>query len=520
MTDNVARAVEKIEQAGAGPALAQIHRGIEKESLRINPDGSLSNAPHPSALGSPLTHPYITTDYSEALLEFVTPVCNSVPDVLQSLYSIHQFVLQNIGQEHLWVASMPCILGGEEAIPIARYGSSNIGQMKHVYRRGLAHRYGRTMQSIAGIHFNFSLDDEFWRQWHKCNNPTTSLRDFKSSSYFGLLRNFYRVLWAVLYLYGASPAVCKTFLSGREHPLESFGHGTFFLPHATSLRMGDMGYQSDVQSSIQIELDDVNGYCESLLKATKTVYPKYQEIGIKTDDQYRQLNANLLQIENEYYAPVRPKRVARSGEKPTSALRQRGVEYIEVRSIDLDPFLPVGIDESGIQFLELLLIGCLFDDSPPLGNREMARLRAVQDQIVLNGRDPNITILSDQGEQTVADAGKNLLLQLTPLAELLDSCGETGYRRSLTQQQEKFEAPELTPSARILEIMRDRDISFFQFAMEQSLSHQQLFQNHTLTPEENRRFVDEAQYSIQCQQALEAADTSPFDQFLEQYFSN
>ena len=187
MTDNVARAVEKIEQAGVGPALAQIHRGIEKESLRINPDGSLSNAPHPSALGSPLTHPYITTDYSEALLEFVTPVCNSVPDVLQSLYSIHQFVLQNIGQEHLWVASMPCILGGEEAIPIARYGSSNIGRMKHVYRRGLAHRYGRTMQSIAGIHFNFSMDDEFWRQWHKCNNPTTSLRDFKSSSYFCLL---------------------------------------------------------------------------------------------------------------------------------------------------------------------------------------------------------------------------------------------------------------------------------------------------------------------------------------------
>ena len=193
----------------------------------------------------------------------------------------------------------------------------------------------------------------------------------------------------------------------------------------------------------------------------------------------------MLQIENEYYAPVRPKRVARSGEKPTSALRQRGVEYIEVRSIDLDPFLPVGIDESGIHFLELLLIGCLFDDSPPLGNREMARLRAVQDQIVLNGRDPNITILTDQGDQTVADAGKNLLLRLTPLAEFLDSCGETGYRRSLTQQQEKFEAPELTPSARILEIMRDRDISFFQFAMEQSLAPAALSKPHAYARRES-----------------------------------
>jgi glutamate--cysteine ligase len=520
MTDKVARAVEKIEQAGAGPALARIHRGIEKESLRINPDGSLSQTAHPSALGSPLTHPYITTDYSEALLEFVTPVCSSVPDVLKSLYSIHQFVLQNIGQEHLWVASMPCVLGGEGAIPIARYGNSNIGRMKHVYRKGLAHRYGRTMQSIAGIHFNFSLDDEFWQQWRRLNNSTTSLTDFKSSSYFSLLRNFYRVLWAVLYLYGASPAVCKTFLGDREHPLESFGKGTFFLPYATSLRMGDMGYQSDVQSKIKIGLDNVDDYCDSLLKATKTAYPKYQEIGVRRDNEYRQLNANLLQIENEYYAPVRPKRVARSGEKPTRALQQRGVEYIEVRSIDLDPFLSVGIDESGIRFLELLLIGCLFDDSPLLGDGEMAHLHAVHDQIVVSGRNSNITILTDQREQTVADAGKNLLLRLTPLAELLDSCGEAGYRKALAQQEQKFEAPELTPSAKILETMRDSGISFFQFAMDQSLKHQKFFQHRALSPEENRRFVDEAQYSVQCQDALEAGDTMSFDQFLEQYFSD
>ena len=343
MTDNVSRAVEKIEQAGAGPALTHIRRGIEKESLRINLDGSLSQARHPSELGSPLTHPYITTDYSEALLELITPVCNSVSDVIHSLNSIHQYVFQNIGEEYLWAASMPCILEGEKEIPIAQYGNSNIGKMKHVYRKGLASRYGRTMQSIAGIHFNFSLNDKFWKEWHTLSNTSASLQDFKSTSYFSVLRNFYRVLWVVLYLYGASPAVCKSFLNGRQHQLERFARGTYFLPHATSLRMGDLGYQSKVQSMIDIGLDNLDEYCNSLLRATKTPYSEYQKIGIKTNDDYLQLNANLLQIENEYYAPVRPKRVARTGEKPTRALQDHGVEYIEVRCVDLDPFLPLGI---------------------------------------------------------------------------------------------------------------------------------------------------------------------------------
>lgn len=520
MIDNVTRAIEKIEQAGAAPSLGRIQRGVEKESLRINLDGSLSQADHPQTLGSPLTHPFITTDYSEALLELVSPVCRSIPELLQFLQHVHQFVYQNIGRESLWATSMPCVLHGEDDIPIARYGTSNIGQMKHIYRKGLAYRYGKTMQSIAGIHFNFSLEDAFWHEWREIIHSALPLRDFKSDQYFSLVRNFYRIFWVVLYVFGASPAVCKTFLEGRNHTLQEFGHATFFLPYATSLRMSNIGYQSEVQASIAINLNSLNEYSESLLDATQTPHPAYQKIGVKVGGNYRQLNGNLLQIENEYYAPVRPKRVARSGEKPTTALQQRGVEYIEIRSIDLDPFLPVGIDETGIKFLEVLLLYCLFDYSPPLEQTEEYRLRANRDRIVFNGRQPNLLINTETGEQSVADAGKTLLHRMQPIADLLDEFGQIGYRDALTKQAEKFENLELTPSARILATMRDHDISFFEFAMNQSRKHQDFFQHKTLSDSEEQRFVNEARNSLKCQLALEAADTLSLDHFLDQILSD
>jgi len=519
MVESIVRAIEQIERAGVGSTVTRINRGVEKESLRINVDGSISQTAHPSSLGSALTHPHITTDYSEALLELVTPVSKAVSDTVNFLDSLHRFVISNIGPEHLWVTSMPCILHGEGSIPIAKYGTSNIGMMKTVYRRGLAYRYGRTMQSIAGIHFNFSLDDSFWRHWRELNNSTSPLIDFKSTCYFSLLRNFYRVLWAVLYLYGASPAVCQTFVKGRDHSFDSFGHGTFYLPYATSLRMGDMGYQSDVQSAINVNLDCVDKYCESLLRATKTVYPQYQALGIRVDNEYRQLNANLLQIENEYYAPIRPKRVARSGEKPTRALLERGVEYIEIRSIDLDPFVPAGIDESGIRFIELLSLGCLFKESPSLGHEEMVQLRDIQRKVVVDGRNLSTRISFNGKNQSVKDAGCALVGELRPIAQLLDKSGESGYEEALNQQNEKFEDPELTPSAKILKTMRDQDISFFQFAIAKSLEHQGFFNEPNLSSEENRMFANEARNSIHCQETLEAADTRSFADFLDHYFS-
>src|SRR5438309_1072954 len=290
----------------APETLRGMHRGIEKESLRVRSDGALSQAPHPPALGSPLTHPHITTDFSEAQLELITGVHGSVEACLQELAWIHQFVYCHIGDEILWCASMPCNLPADNQIPIGRYGTSNVGRAKTVYRLGLALRYGRRMQAISGIHYNWSL-------------PGVT-----DAQYFALIRNFRRHSWLPIYLFGASPAACSSFVEGRKHELVELSPGTMYAPHATSLRMGPLGYQSDAQSALRVSYNDLKSYAASLDDALTKPYPAYAKAGIRDNDNYRQLSTSLLQIENEFYGTIRPKRRINSGERALHALRSRG----------------------------------------------------------------------------------------------------------------------------------------------------------------------------------------------------
>ena len=256
--------------------LGGIRRGIEKESLRALPEGGLALTPHPRALGSALTHPSITTDYSESQVELITSAHARVEDCLDELTQVHQFVyrvLREQGDEMLWVSSMPCGLPTDETIPLARYGSSNVGRAKSVYRMGLGHRYGRRMQTISGIHYNWSL-------------PGVS-----SEQYFGLIRNFRRQAFLLLYLFGASPALCPTFVSGREHELQTLSDCALYMPHGTSLRMGRLGYQSDAQSTLAVSYNSLEGYAASLHEALTRPYPAYETVGIRNPGgDYNQLS--------------------------------------------------------------------------------------------------------------------------------------------------------------------------------------------------------------------------------------
>ncbi len=261
--------IHALLDSDAAATLAGIRRGIEKESLRITTDGTLAQTPHPAALGSALTHPYITTDYSEALLEFITPPSTELHKPLEFLEQLHRYVYSHIGDEVLWVNSMPCMISNDADVPVAQYGSSNVGRMKSVYREGLGHRYGRKMQTIAGIHYNFSYPEEFWKLNQVLEGERGPLQDYISKRYFDLTRNFQRYSWLLVYLFGASPALCKSFLAGREHQLDTFDH-TLFKPNATSLRMSDLGYQSNAQAGLTPCYDekkpglpcnfDANGY--------------------------------------------------------------------------------------------------------------------------------------------------------------------------------------------------------------------------------------------------------------------
>lgn len=499
--------IEKGLRALGEAPLRGMRRGVEKESLRALPDASLALTPHPTALGSALTHPNITTDFSESQLEFVTGVHASVQACLDELVQVHQFtyrVLQHAGDEMLWVSSMPCGLPTDETIPIGRYGSSNVGRAKSVYRMGLGYRYGRRMQTISGIHYNWSM-------------PGVSTDD-----YFALIRNFRRHSFLLMLLFGASPALCSSFVEGREHGLEPLRGKTLHMPHGTSLRMGRLGYQSDAQASLAVSYNSLDRYAASLHEALTRPYPAYETVGVRNPGgDYNQLATTLLQIENEFYGTIRPKRVIFPGERPLHALRERGVEYVEVRCMDLDPFEPVGIGASTMHFLDLFLLHCLLAESPPDTPAEIAALARNQQRAAAHGRQPGLMLeREDEMVSLIAWCGE-LLQGCEPIAAALDSAhGGTAHRDSLASAWGLLRAPETAPSARVLATaLRDFDGSYLASTLAQSRQTQAALLDLPYPDELQARFAAMATQSVADQKHIEANDSLPFEIYRQQYLS-
>ncbi len=497
-------------------------KGIEKESLRISRDGQISQTPHPQSLGSALTHPFITTDYSEALLEFITPPFDQTDNSLAFLKDIHQFVYDNLENELLLATSMPCAISGDESVPIAQYGTSNIGKMKHIYRRGLGYRYGRTMQTIAGIHFNYSLPVEFWPLFQDIEKNHQPLGEFVADAYFALIRNFQRIGWIVLYLFGASPAICKSFVRDRRETnpdFQEFDPYTWYMPYATSLRMSDIGYKNNNQAQLHISYDNVDSYVKSLIDAIETPSAEYQAIGVQSDGEYRQLNDNILQIENEYYSNIRPKQIAKSGEKPTLALKRRGVKYIEIRSLDIDICHDIGTTADKLYFVEALMISCLFQESPNIDQRENKMINENFINVAYRGRDSELKLISSQGTKTVKEAALQVCDSMHSICEILDGAdANKPYTSALSKQIEAIENPDLTPSAKILSQMRKTGEPFARFAQRVSEEHERKFRAQRLNSARTAEFDQIAVESIREQKSIEDTNDEPFDTFLKRYF--
>lgn len=495
--------------------------GIEKESLRVQPDGYLSARPHPESLGAALTNRFITTDFSEALLEFITPSFSSTWETLRFLCDIHQFSYDAMGDELLWATSMPCRVPEEREIPLAYYGESNVGRMKTIYRNGLGYRYGRTMQTIAGVHFNYSLPATFWPIYKEMEQSRSAEDEFRSDAYLGLVRNFQRFGWLVLYLFGASPAVCKSFGEGAGPDMESLNGETLYEPFGTSLRMSDLGYSNRTQARLDISLNNLNEYIGDLDKAMMTPEPLFQAIGLKEDGEYRQLSVNQLQIENEYYSPIRPKRVAFSGERPTAALTRDGIEYVEIRSLDINIFDPVGINQNVMRFMEAFLIYCLLKESPPFGKE--SKDETVQNHLATakRGRDPAIGLLRNGKSVSLFDWAMEILRDVKSVAELIDQGDEKDvYVNAVEAQLQLVSDSELTPSARLLAELRGADTSFFEFALACAQGHKQYFADLVPLPvERQEEFAGEAADSIRRQREIEASDAISLEEYLERWFA-
>ena len=497
-------------------------RGVEKESLRVSPDGRIAATPHPRALGSALTHPWITTDYSEALLEFVTPPQDACWATLQFLCDIHQFVSPRLpDEEMLWATSMPCAVRGDDSVPVAEYGKSNIGRMKHIYRLGLGYRYGRVMQTISGVHFNYSLPEKFWAALREVEGWQGDEREFRDRMYFGLLRNYRRFGWIVLYLFGASPAVCKSFLGGRDPGLPEFDASTRYGPYATSLRMSDLGYRNTSQASIQLSMNTLAEYIAGLEHAIRSPWPPYEKIGVSPGGSWRQLSTSALQIENEYYGFIRPKQPIERGERPTLALQRAGVAYVEVRALDVSPYDPAGVSQNELRFLEAFLVFCMLHDSPWIAEGEMEALDDNHARVAVTGRRPDLALVISGAGKPLAEWGKEICGQLAPICRLLDGDDPArSYSAALELQTAKIEDSSLTPSARILAEMRQEGESFFEFARRMSRQHREYFASlPPMSPERLAAFEAEAARSLEAQQALEAAQDEPFEAYLARYFA-
>ncbi|WP_075881384.1 glutamate--cysteine ligase [Vreelandella massiliensis] len=508
--------------------LGRLRRGIEKEGLRVDTEGHIAQTPHPKTLGSKLTHPHITTDYSEALLEYITPVYSQPREALAFLGDLQAFSYRYLEDEWIWPASMPARLSGNDSVPIADYGTSNIGTMKHVYRKGLDVRYGRIMQAIAGVHYNVSLPDSMWQVLQTLEGQErVSLNDYRSTRYFGLIRNFRRHSWLLLYLFGASPAIDKSFLPRGDAPetvpekLKPLDDETYYAPYATTLRMSDLGYQNKVQEQLKICFNSLSNYVNTLRHAISSPWPDYEKMGVNVDGDWRQLNANILQIENEYYSDIRPKRVTKHNETPSQALEARGVEYIEVRCLDLNPFDPLGVTETQIRFIDAFLMWCLLSESPWISDEECDRLDDNRRLVVERGRDPRLTLTRDGEATSVGAWGEQIFAEMNEVATLLDATEEGApHAEAIAALAPSLQDPALTPSAQILARLEQNEVSFSELMLTLAKEQGEQLRHQPMLRAREALLDQLVETSHQQQRDIEVADQERFSDFLADYFAS
>lgn len=494
--------------------------GIEKESLRFTNDGYISQKPHPKSYGSALTNPIITTDFSEALIELVTPALNNANKVIENLTNIEYFVYNNLPKdEKFWHSSMPCMIDNNKDIPIAQYGNSNRGKMKTIYREGLSNRYGSKMQTIAGIHFNYSFSDKFWLKYKNLLKSDIDLRAFKDCKYMSLTRNFLRYGWLITYLFGSSSAFCKSFINEkRENQFKKFDKNTFYSPYATSLRMSDIGYQNLKEDSMGIKANynSHSHYINSIKSAVHTSCEEWQNIGLKKDGKYLQLNTNILQIENEYYNSIRPKAQISGLEKPLNILNRDGINYIEIRSIDINPFLPLGINKKYINFLEAFIVYCLLEESLIISTKEQYDIDK-NDYLVSNqGRKPNLIIKKQQENIELKKWGLDIIEKIIFIAQTLLS---SEHERDVIEIAKGMQNSELTPSAKTLIEMQENNTSFYEYIEKISTENQKRYANKKVSKNVISEINNIVKKSIKEQEKIEKQETISFDKFIQQYFS-
>lgn len=515
MIPNISSALNWLEKHPN--SLVGIMRGLERETLRVDMTGKLSSEPHPSTLGSTLTHPWITTDFAESLLEFITPADTSLTYTLSFLEDLHITTAKALPDEQFWPFSMPCFIAHDDEVNIAQYGTSNIGQLKTLYREGLKHRYGAVMQTISGVHYNFSFPISFWQTYLGIEDEISG-KDKISAAYLKLIRNYYRFGWVIPYLFGASPAICRSFLNNKKTSLPfEYTDSMAYLPYGTSLRLSDLGYTSNAQSNLGLTFNNLDTYIGKLRHAMTLSSDEFKAIGLEKDGKRIQINSNILQIENELYAPIRPKRVTKPNEKPSDAILRGGIQYIEVRSLDINPFSAVGINEEQARFLDLFLIWCVLADAPEMTSEDIQCTKRNWQTVVLEGRKPEQTILAgcDNTRHPLRLIGKSLFVDLTRIARILDKYEQHNLYEAVCDKWIKaFDEPELTYSGQLLSAFKTHGMTHFGLSLANTYKTQLSESKYSILTES--QIEAERIASLEKQKEIESQDVISFEAFLRQ----
>ena len=513
MSNEFLNSLENLDALNVSDFIKFSQRGIEKENLRSS-NRSISLRAHPKAYGSSLTNSRITTDFSEALIELVTGPNKDLNNCLKELEDIVYFCLKNT-DEDFWPASIPMSIEDEATIPIADYGNSNSGRLKKLYRVGLSHRYGSMMQTVSGIHYNFSFDDRLFEQWAKKEGE--KLREFKDKKYLSLVRNFRRNAWLITYLFGCSPIVPKAFAQGREHSLKELNTNDLFLENATCLRMGELGYISKSQDNLNIAYNNLEEYLADLKKALTTDHPRYKTLGTKVGDEYIQLNTAIIQIENEYYSSIRPKRLVGSGERPINALREKGIEYVEIRALDNNIYDPFGISDETAIFLESFLFYCLISEDQPCDADEISKIHNNWGNVVLSGRDEDLELQLKEGSVLLRDKAAEILDAMTNFESRIgDQEYRNVFKRSLKSQRQKISDSNMTPSGKLLQEITASGLTWDEYTNQIAKSHKE----EILKSRREVHYLEEqAKESLEEFTIKEAQKEKDFDSFLAEYLS-
>ena len=515
MTRSLGEALSLLADKGDINLENSISRGIEKESLRVSKNNTISSADHPASLGSALTNKYITTDFSEALLELITPTHSSVEDVLKNLDEICKFVVEET-PETIWPSSIPCKIEKEDSIRLADYGTSNSGLLKTLYRSGLSYRYGSMMQTVSGIHYNFSFSDAFFENLR----GEEDLQTFKNKSYLSLIRNFRRNAWMILYLFGSSPVVPKTFITDRKNFLQELNEEDLFLEYATCLRMSELGYMSKAQDNLYIAYNNIDEYLKDLKNALTKEHKRYGEVGVIKDGKRIQINTSIIQIENEYYSSIRPKRVTPAGERPINILKNEGIDYVEIRALDNNSFLQSGIDEDTSYFLEAYLIGCFFGEDRKSTQDEIKELLVNWENVVKEGRNPDLKLLKNKEKITVKDSGMKVVDSLRDIFEQMPAEMSDYVKKvlkSLDKQEEKLNDASLTPSGLIIEELKNGNKTWEELNLELAKKHA----NSLKSLETDLNYLSkEAKSSLEKFKKLEKHQEEEFEVYLDKFVND